>query len=327
MNAHEYIGEEKERIARKYLEPLALKETGLSPDQISINDSAMHEIIENYCREPGVRNLQKCIERVYRKTALQIVKRSHQQQTIDQDPNSKAGDTSDSVLIQESDLLDLIGPATFSSDQIYDEASMDQLAGVVVGLAYTPMGGAALYIESAASAPMLNSGGTSLSSASGGSGSGGGGGGGGGSGAGSMTVTGSLGDVMKESAVLARSVARRKLISIIDQNKHEKNTDDAISVPSKMHSIDSSRLSFFDSHNIHLHVPAGATPKDGPSAGITMACAMLSLVTGVGVKKHTAMTGEVTLNGLVLPVGGIKEKVLAAKRAGIKTMLLPNGNR
>ena len=267
-----YLNEEKTAIARRYLEPSALRETGLTCDQVHITDEALSEIIENYCREPGVRNLQKSIERLYRKAALTVVRQ--------RDAGEAEG--ADAVTVRPANLLDMIGPASFSSDKIYD--SDRPVVGVVVGLAYTPMGGAALYIESSATADVKGGG---------------------------LTMTGHLGEVMKESAALAKVVARRKLHSMKQAGGESTGAPDT----------------FFETNHIHIHVPAGATPKDGPSAGITMATSMLSLATGRCVRTDLAMTGEVTLNGMVLPVGGVKEKALAAKRAGLKTLLLPEGNR
>ena len=277
-----YLNEEKTAIARRYLEPAALRETGLAADQVHITDAALREIIENYCREPGVRNLQKAIERLYRKAALTVVRR--------RDAGGGGGGEAGggAVTVRSDDLLEMIGPASFTSDKIYE--SDRPVVGVVAGLAYTPMGGAALYIESSAAAAGGDKGGAG----------------------GGLTVTGHLGEVMKESAALARVVARRKLESMPAAGGAP------AAAPGR---------GFFETHSVHIHVPAGATPKDGPSAGITMAASLLSLATGRCVRTDLAMTGEVTLNGMVLPVGGIKEKALAAKRAGIKTLLLPEGNR
>jgi ATP-dependent Lon protease len=247
-----YSEEEKVEIARRYLIPRQLKETGLSPEKVIFEDAALSEIISGYTREAGLRRLEQTIGRLARKVALKI---------------AEGGDMS--FTVRAEDLLEMLGPELFHLEQMRRNLQ----PGVATGLAWTETGGDVLYIEA-----------TLLPDGKG------------------LTLTGQLGEVMQESARAAQS---------------------HIWSNAKALAIDTQR---FKDSGVHIHVPAGAVPKDGPSAGITAAIALTSLYTGYAARGDTAMTGEITLTGLVLPIGGLKEKVLAARRAGIKRIILPRPN-
>ena len=250
-----YLTEEKVEIAKRHLVPKEKAANGIEDEKISINKAAIERIIEDYTRESGVRTLEKKIGKVMRRLAYQ---------------KACTGEIETRNIKTES-LLDLLGPKEFSRDRYQG----NDYAGVVVGLAWTAVGGEILFIE------------TSLSPGKGEK----------------ITLTGNLGDVMKESAMLA--------LEYIKAHATQLGIEPEI----------------FGKWNIHLHVPEGAIPKDGPSAGITMATALASALTQRKVKPNLAMTGEITLRGKVLPVGGIKEKILAAKRAGIKEIILCKENK
>lgn len=247
-----YTTEEKVEIAKRHLMPKQLEEQGVKKDQLVLDKKMIEYIIENYTRESGVRGLEKVIAKVVRNTAKSIA--------MEQKYN---------VNVSEKDLTKILGPAHEK-----DRYQGNDVAGVVTGLAWTPVGGDILFIESSLT-----------------------------KGTGKLTLTGNLGDVMKESAVIAL--------------EYLKSHSSFLGLKPEM----------FDQWNVHIHVPEGATPKDGPSAGITMLTALASAFTQRKVKKHLAMTGEITLRGRVLPVGGIKEKILAAKRANIKEIILSVDNR
>lgn len=253
-----YITEEKIEIAKNYLVPKELEANGFEPKSIKFGKPALEMLVESYTRESGVRQLEKVISKILRKIAYEYAR----------DGELKYPE------VRIADIKQLLGPAKYTRDHYQG----NNYAGVVTGLAWTPVGGEILFIEA------------SLSPASGKAG-------------GKLTLTGSLGDVMKESAVLAMEYIRAH---------------------SKLFRIDPR---VFDLWNVHIHVPEGAIPKDGPSAGITMVTALMSAFTQCKVKKNVAMTGEITLRGKVLPVGGIKEKILAAKRAGIKEIILCEENK
>jgi len=253
-----YVAEEKMAIAEKYLVPQVEELTGLSKSQITLSEEGLSTLIKSYCRESGVRNLRKQIEKIYRKAAFKVVH-----------------DKEQSINVTEENLKDFVGKPVFSSDKLYPCPP----AGVALGLAWTSMGGSTLYIET-------------LGQKAKEAGTGGG-----------VELTGNLGDVMKESIKIGGTFARTFL-----EEREPENT-------------------FFADTRLHLHVPEGATPKDGPSAGVTIVTALLSLATNKPILPDLAMTGELSLRGRVLPVGGIKEKVIAAKRAGVKTVVLPNDNR
>ena len=248
-----YTLDEKIRISRRYLIPRQIEANGLKPEQIRIMRSAIARIVTGYTREAGVRNLEREIASVCRSVACQIA----------------AGDI-EKATVAVRDLHRILGPV-----RVTDEADVRTAKpGVVRGLAWTPVGGDILFVES-----------TSMK------------------GKGGLTLTGQLGDVMKESATAA--------LSFIRTNAEQLGI----------------AKDFFEGTDIHIHVPSGAIPKDGPSAGVTMLTSLTSLLTNKTVKRDLAMTGEITLRGLVLPVGGIKEKVLAAHRAGVRTIILPKWNR
>jgi ATP-dependent Lon protease len=248
-----YVEEEKVEIAKKFLVPKQIKEHGLTKKQIKFNDDALHTIINSYTREAGVRNLERQIATISRGIAKEVASGKKGLSTITADSASK-----------------LLGPIKFYSEV----AERIDEPGIVTGLAWTPMGGDILFIETSKMP-----------------------------GKGNLILTGQLGDVMKESAKAAMSYIRAHGKEFrLEENFQEK----------------------FD---IHIHVPAGAIPKDGPSAGVTLFTALLSLLTEHKVRNDIAMTGEITMRGKILPVGGIKEKVLAAHRAGIRTIILPEKSK
>ena len=250
-----YITEEKIEIARRHLVPKELEANGIKKHGIKLPKSTLEAIIESYTRESGVRELEKKIGKILRKSARQYATDGYFTKTE----------------IKPADLYDFLGVPEYTRDKYQG----NEYAGVVTGLAWTAVGGEILFVE------------TSLSRGKGGK----------------LTLTGNLGDVMKESAMLA--------LEYIKAHASLLNVDEDI----------------FNNWNIHIHVPEGAIPKDGPSAGITMATSLASALTQRKVKANLAMTGEITLRGRVLPVGGIKEKILAAKRAGIKEIILSEENR
>ncbi|WP_431432040.1 endopeptidase La [Bacteroides hominis] len=250
-----YITEEKVEIARKHLVPKELEANGMKKTDIKIPKDTLEAIIESYTRESGVRELEKKIGKILRKSARQYATDGFFLKTE----------------IKPADLYDFLGAPEYTRDKYQG----NDYAGVVTGLAWTAVGGEILFVE------------TSLSRGKGGR----------------LTLTGNLGEVMKESAMLA--------LEYIKAHASLLNLDEEI----------------FDNWNIHVHVPEGAIPKDGPSAGITMATSLASALTQRKVKANLAMTGEITLRGKVLPVGGIKEKILAAKRAGIKEIIMSAENK
>jgi ATP-dependent Lon protease len=247
-----YSEEEKIEIARRYLIPRQLEQSGLTAEQCALTDDSLHVIISRYTREAGLRQLERTIGRVARKIALRY-----------------AEDKTEPVTVKPDDLADMLGPPVFTADEIRKEMP----PGVAVGLAWTEAGGEVLYIEAT-----LLPGGKGL------------------------TITGQLGDVMQESAKAAQSYVWAHA--------------EEFGIPAAS----------FRENGVHIHVPAGATPKDGPSAGVTMATALASAYLRAPARNDTAMTGEITLAGLVLPIGGVKEKVLAARRAGIRRVILPRAN-
>ena len=247
-----YTEHEKVKIAEQFLIPKQLKEHGLGKDLLAIRESALHDIINYYTRESGVRNLERRIAGICRKAARRIVEKKTKK-----------------ALITSRNLESYLGKHMFRYDTVKDET----LVGVTAGLAWTAVGGTTLSIETSAIAGKC-----------------------------SVVLTGQLGDVMKESASAAISYIRSIAAGV------------------------GVREDFYDKYDIHVHIPEGATPKDGPSAGVTMCIAILSTLTGIPARQNVAMTGEITLLGKVLPVGGIREKVLAAHRAGIRKVLLPGEN-
>jgi ATP-dependent Lon protease len=247
-----YTEDEKIEIARRHLIPKILKEHALTAKEFSIDDEALQTIIRRYTREAGVRNLEREVATVARKSVKELIL-----------SKKKA------IKVSNKNIEDFLGVPRFR----YGEAEREDLVGVVTGLAWTEVGGELLTVEGV----MMP-------------------------GKGRMTVTGNLRDVMKESISAAASYVRSRAV------------DFGIEPP------------LFDKRDIHVHVPEGATPKDGPSAGVAMVTAIVSIMTGIPIRKDVAMTGEITLRGRVLPIGGLKEKLLAALRGGIKTVLIPEDN-
>ncbi len=252
IHVNGYSLEEKVEIAKQHLIPKQREEHGLKAKNIRLKPEILAQIIKQYTRESGVRELDRRIAGIMRGTAKKV-----------------AMEETYNVTVAKSDLYDLLGPVRYNNER-YTEPHMP---GVTVGLAWTQVGGDILFVEASLNA-----------------------------GKGKMTLTGNLGDVMKESATTA--------LSYLKANSESLGLDTEI----------------FTKKDIHVHVPEGAIPKDGPSAGITMLTALTSAFTGRSVKPFLAMTGEITLRGRVLPVGGIKEKILAANRAGIKEIILCKEN-
>ena len=248
-----YTEEEKLQIARRYLVERQLKSNGLEASQVTITDAALARVIREYTREAGVRSLERQIGALLRNAAVQIAEGKTAHVTFD-----------------AADVHAVLGASRFESDI----ASRTSVPGVATGLAWTPVGGDILFIESARLP-----------------------------GHGKLILTGQLGDVMKESAQAA--------LSLVKSQAEELGIDPKV----------------FDKSDVHVHVPAGAIPKDGPSAGVAMYVSLASLFKRESVRPDVAMTGEISLRGLVLPVGGIKEKTIAAARAGIKRVILPARNR
>jgi ATP-dependent Lon protease len=247
-----YTEDEKIEIARRHLIPKILREHGLADKEFSVDNDTLKTVIRRYTREAGVRNLERELATLARKSVKELILSKKK-----------------SIKIGAKNIEDFLGVPRFR----YGEVEEEDLVGLVTGLAWTEVGGELLTIEGV----MMP-------------------------GKGKMTVTGNLRDVMKESISAAASYVRSRAI------------DFGIEPP------------MFDRKDIHVHVPEGATPKDGPSAGVAMVTAIVSVMTGIPVRKDVAMTGEITLRGRVLPIGGLKEKLLAALRGGIKTVLIPEDN-
>jgi ATP-dependent Lon protease len=252
ITLHGYTELEKVQIAKRYLVKKQRENNGLRESQAQISDQAIRAIINDYTREAGVRNLEREIGTVFRKTARKIA----------ENPRYKAR-------VKPQNLAEYLSKPRFFNEVRKRVASV----GVATGMAYTPVGGDILFIETQGMP-----------------------------GTGKLVLTGQLGDVMKESAQAAVSFLRSR--------------SSELGLPED----------YFSKHDIHIHVPAGATPKDGPSAGIALATSIASMLTGIKVDPNLAMPGEITLTGQVLPIGGLKEKVLGAKRAGIGKILFPRRN-
>ncbi|KAF2836074.1 lon protease like, mitochondrial, partial [Patellaria atrata CBS 101060] len=307
-----YVADEKMAIAERYLAPQAKELSGLKDADVIMEKDAIQEVINKYARESGVRNLKKQIEKVYRKAALKIVKElgeevlpesealtedgkaaqvaakeaAKETKDVQETPPDVENQTAETprvalkvpddvhVRITKDNLKDYVGPPVFTSDRLYDTTP----PGVAMGLAWTSMGGSALYIET-----ILES---ALSAST----------------RGSLTTTGNLKSVMKESTSIAYSFAKGFMASQFPGNR------------------------FFEHARLHLHCPEGAVQKDGPSAGITMATSLLSLGMGRNVESTIAMTGELTVTGKVLRIGGLREKTVAARRAGAEMVIFPKDN-
>ena len=261
-----YTEDDKIAIARDFLLPRQLERAALTADEIRVSDEALREIAANYTREPGVRQMERLLAKALRKAATKLTK----------------ADAPDRLAIEPTNLRDYLGRPRFTPEAHERTA----IPGVSTGLAVTGMGGDVLFVEASAE-PVTGS----PVNPSTGSGRRGG-----------LTLTGQLGDVMKESAQIALSYVRSHAEQL------------GINDPSVL------------DRQIHIHVPAGAIPKDGPSAGVTMVTALTSMAVGRPVRSEVGMTGEVTLNGRVLPIGGVKQKLLAAQRAGLTTVFLPKRN-
>jgi ATP-dependent Lon protease len=247
-----YTEDEKVEIAQRHLLPKQVKEHGLKKGEWSISEDALRDIIRYYTREAGVRNLEREIANLARKSIKEILMKNLKK-----------------IVLSRRNLEKFAGVRRYR----FGEAELEDLVGVTTGLAWTEVGGEILSIE-AVTVP----------------------------GKGKVTATGKLGDVMKESVQAAESYVKSRAI------------DYGI------------KPTLFERKDIHVHVPEGATPKDGPSAGVAMVTSIVSVLTAIPIKRELAMTGEITLRGRVLPIGGLKEKLLAALRAGIKTVLIPSEN-
>tara|TARA_B100001123_G_C15051547_1_gene923796 strand:- start:21 stop:968 length:948 start_codon:yes stop_codon:yes gene_type:complete len=247
-----YTEDEKINIANKFLLPKQIKDNGVKEGEMNLVDGTIKEIIRNYTRESGVRNLEREISKVTRKVVKKVVNKEEK-----------------SVVVNEKNISDFLGVKKFK----FGELEAKNKTGIVIGLAWTEFGGEILKIETV-NMP----------------------------GKGRMQITGKLGDVMQESVKAAKSFVRSKSLEY------------GIIPP------------IFEKKDFHIHVPEGATPKDGPSAGIAMVTSIVSSITKIPVNRDIAMTGEVTVTGQVLPIGGLKEKLLAAHRAGVKKVLIPKEN-
>ncbi len=249
-----YTSEEKQSIAKKFLLPRRLSESGLKRSHVLVTDGVIRKVIQQYTREAGVRNLERELGKILRKVAVSVVSGDKKKKRVTVD-----------------NLIDYLGPEKYASEI----AGRKDEIGVSTGLAWTAVGGKIMFIE----ATRMKGTGKRLQ------------------------LTGHLGDVMKESAQAA--------LSFLKSNPSDWG------IPGEA----------FKNYDLHIHIPAGATPKDGPSAGVSILAALTSILSGRPVRHDVSMTGEITLRGKVLAVGGIREKILAAKEAGIKTVILPEGNR
>lgn len=281
MRLSGYIMQEKIEIAKKYLIPRNRKEMGLKASEVSFTAEGLRDMINGYAREAGVRNLENLIKKVLRKLAVKIVRqltlREREQKNLGKEGKKKK--ISDKKLtstppskysITSHNLKEYLGKPVFTSDRFYERTPV----GVCMGLAWTALGGATLYIESIKVAAEKTA----------------------------MKLTGQAGEVMKESAEIAWSYLH-----------------------SAIHKY-APAYTFFEKSQVHIHIPEGATPKDGPSAGITMVTSLLSLLTNTPVLDNLGMTGELTLTGRILPIGGVKEKMVAARRSGLKVLIFPKDN-
>ena len=262
-----YTEEEKIKIAQQYLIPRQIRENSLLPEEIEFSSGAIRKIIRDYTREAGVRNLERELGSICRKVATKVAEASGAEEQRSGGAAKRGG--CEKTLISEEKVSEYLGRPKY----FFEAAERTEIPGVATGVSWTPTGGDIVFVEA-----------TKMPGKKG------------------FTLTGQLGDIMKESAQAALSYVRSKAKELgIAEN-------------------------FFEENDIHIHVPTGAVPKDGPSAGVTMATALVSLLLNKPVRSDVSMTGEITLRGQVLPVGGIKEKVLAAHRVGLKTLILPKRN-
>jgi ATP-dependent Lon protease len=273
-----YLDQEKLAIARQFLVPRQLRQNGLAPESVTIEPEVLPAIIQGYTREAGVRELERRISRVARKLARRRAEQnsatSSAVSTETPAGEAKPGDdiavsTTAVSRVAASDLKELLGNPPYDPSEL----TLESKVGVATGLAYTSVGGEVLEIEVSVVG-----------------------------GRGKLQLTGTLGDVMKESASAALSYARSRAGALGIDREFHRNRD------------------------LHVHIPAGATPKDGPSAGIAIATAIVSALTGMPVRGDVAMTGEITLRGRVLPIGGLKEKAVAAHRNRVAHVLIPYQN-
>eukprot|EP01132_Coremiostelium_polycephalum_P001072 gene1072-1358_t len=261
INLSGYVEEEQIQIVKKFIIPKTLVECGLKPEQLTITDEVVKDLVKFYSREVGIRELERLIEKIMRKTALEIV------------------NGAESVVIDKDNLEDYLGIPAYSSDRYYNVTPV----GVVNGLAWSPRGGSTLYIETIVDRSQSTVGNTVLPPR--------------------LRTTGKLGEVMTESSNIAYTYAKNFLFQIDPENK------------------------FFETTNLHMHVPQGGKPKDGPSAGVTMVTSLLSLAMNEPVLNNVGMTGEVTVTGKVYTIGGVKEKTIAAKRSGLVSIIIPTNNK
>ncbi|KAJ3423482.1 lon protease [Anaeramoeba flamelloides] len=312
-----YVEEEKMKIAKHYLVPRAMEETGIKDDQAEITESALRILIKDYCREEGVRNLQKQIEKIFRKVAYKIAKGRYQNEDdknlkeAEKEGNKNAKKSNfEKIYIKDDNLTDFVGQPLFAKERIFKIPTV----GVSIGLAWSHYGGSLLFIESVISEnnypndtineipskskeendnsdqdneekkkKLIIKNASNMY--------------------GSLKITGQLGKVMQESSQIAYSFAKTFLRKIEPSND------------------------FLKVQHIHTHCPEGAIKKDGPSAGVTIVTSLISLALNKPIKADLAMTGEITLTGKILPVGGIKEKILAARRSDIKHLIFPFENQ
>jgi ATP-dependent Lon protease len=276
-----YIMQEKIEIAKKYLIPRNRKEMGLKASDVTFTVEGLRGIINGYARESGVRNLENLIKKILRKIAVKIVRRQMQEQIEQKHAEKEKGKKKKGAskqlpappmkhTIASDNLKEYLGKPVFTSDRFYVRTPV----GVCMGLAWTAMGGATLYIESIKVAAEKTA----------------------------MKLTGQAGEVMKESAEIAWSYLHSAI------HKYAPG------------------YTFFEKSQVHIHIPEGATPKDGPSAGITMVTSLLSLLIDTPVLDNLGMTGELTLTGRILPIGGVKEKMVAARRSGLKVLIFQKDN-
>ncbi|WP_187847995.1 endopeptidase La [Helicobacter pylori] len=290
ISVSSYTPNEKEEIAKNYLIPQELEKHALKPGEVEISHECLKLIIEKYTREAGVRDLRRQIATIMRKVALKYLEDSlHKKGRTKKGEDKKSENEDFCVSITPSNLKEYLERMVFEIDPIDEENKI----GIVNGLAWTPVGGDVLKIE----ALKIR-------------------------GKGELKLTGSLGDVMKESALIAFSVVKALL---------DNETLKAPKIPSETPKDAEGKkkkkaLKVYNAYDLHLHVPEGATPKDGPSAGIAMASVIASILCDRATRSEVAMTGELTLSGEVLPIGGLKEKLIAAFKAGIKTALIPVKN-
>ena len=257
-----YTPIEKQEIARRHLLPKAMKAVGIEESELQVTDDAIETVISDFTREAGVRGLKKRMDTICRSAAVELVRKREKSD----EASAGVPDEAEAIRVTKDNVKDYLDSNPLHRKSVPESAA----PGVVTGLAWTSVGGDILYIETLFT-----------------------------KGSGKIQVTGQLGDVMKESALIAVSLVK---------------------------SLYPDRAELFENNDLHIHVPDGATPKDGPSAGITLTTALASLVSGVAVRPQVAMTGEVSLQGGVNPIGGLPEKLMAAQRAGVKRVFIPKEN-